>query len=214
MNPILWEIPILTLVVSCWNRIGMGSQYCGYLELALEAIFLGVFENDSYSAVVFYCHFPDLLLAQHSTFLWRMYRKPIDFVEEIKTGMADLILVNSNFTASTFANTFKHLNAKGIRPATLYPAVNVDQFNEPSSFNMNFLSINRFERKKNIELVISAFAMLHSPEGVLKHQDITNASLTVAGEHLFVYDFFIVDRYYGDVTFSINCHDKLIDPTQ
>ncbi|KAF1883710.1 hypothetical protein Lal_00012627 [Lupinus albus] len=28
----------------------MGSQYCGYLELALEAIFLGVFESDSYSA--------------------------------------------------------------------------------------------------------------------------------------------------------------------
>ncbi|KAE9615838.1 hypothetical protein Lalb_Chr04g0259501 [Lupinus albus] len=51
MNPILWEIPILTLVVSCWNRIGMGSQYCGYLELTLEAIFLGVFKNDSYSAV-------------------------------------------------------------------------------------------------------------------------------------------------------------------
>ncbi|KAF1881014.1 hypothetical protein Lal_00023045 [Lupinus albus] len=50
MNPILWEIPILTLVVNCWNRIGMRSQYCGYLELALEAIFLGVFENDSYSA--------------------------------------------------------------------------------------------------------------------------------------------------------------------
>ncbi|KAF1867007.1 hypothetical protein Lal_00049434 [Lupinus albus] len=42
---------ILALVVSCWNRIGMGSQYCGYLELALEAIFLGVFESDSYSAV-------------------------------------------------------------------------------------------------------------------------------------------------------------------
>jgi alpha-1,3/alpha-1,6-mannosyltransferase len=48
-------------------------------------------------------------------------------------GMADSILVNSNFTASTFANTFKHLDAKGIRPAVLYPAVNVDQFNEPTS---------------------------------------------------------------------------------
>jgi len=48
-------------------------------------------------------------------------------------GMADLVLVNSNFTASTFANTFKHLDAKGIRPAVLYPAVNVDQFNEPTS---------------------------------------------------------------------------------
>ncbi|RYQ96521.1 hypothetical protein Ahy_B08g092304 isoform D [Arachis hypogaea] len=87
------------------------------------------------------------------------------------SGMADLILVNSNFTASTFANTFIHLNAKGIRPAVLYPAVNVDQFKEPSSFKLNFLSINRFERKKNIELAILAFAMLHSPE----------ASLTVAG---------------------------------
>ncbi|TKY49184.1 Alpha-1,3/1,6-mannosyltransferase ALG2 [Spatholobus suberectus] len=131
--------------------------------------------------VVFYCHFPDLLLAQHSTFIRRMYRKPIDYVEEITTGMADLILVNSNFTASTFANTFKYLDAKGIRPAVLYPAVNVDQFNEPSSFKLNFLSINRFERKKNIQLAISAFAMLHSPEGVLKHKDITNASLTIAG---------------------------------
>ncbi|KAL1308326.1 hypothetical protein AAHE18_17G098100 [Arachis hypogaea] len=89
----------------------------------------------------------------------------------LTSGMADLILVNSNFTASTFANTFIHLNAKGIRPAVLYPAVNVDQFKEPSSFKLNFLSINRFERKKNIELAISAFAMLHSPE----------ASLTIAG---------------------------------
>lgn len=47
--------------------------------------------------------------------------------------MADLILVNSKFTASTFANTFKHLNARGIQPAVLYPAVNVDQFEEPKS---------------------------------------------------------------------------------
>ncbi|KAH1218329.1 Alpha-1,3/1,6-mannosyltransferase ALG2 [Glycine max] len=129
--------------------------------------------------VVFYCHFPDLLLAQHSTFIRRMYRKPIDYAEEITTGIADLILVNSKFTASTFANTFKYLDAKGIRPAVLYPAVNVDQFNEPSSFKLNFLSINRFERKKNIQLAISAFAMLNSPEGVLKHKDITNASLTI-----------------------------------
>uniref|UniRef100_A0A2N9I7P0 Alpha-1,3/1,6-mannosyltransferase ALG2 n=1 Tax=Fagus sylvatica TaxID=28930 RepID=A0A2N9I7P0_FAGSY len=66
--------------------------------------------------VVFYCHFPDLLLAQHTTVLRRIYRKPIDFIEEITTGMADMILVNSRFTASTFANTFKRLHARGIRP--------------------------------------------------------------------------------------------------
>lgn len=47
--------------------------------------------------------------------------------------MADLILVNSKFTASTFARTFKSLNAFGIRPAVLYPAVNLDQFKDPNS---------------------------------------------------------------------------------
>lgn len=47
--------------------------------------------------------------------------------------MADLILVNSRFTASTFAKTFKHLHARGIRPSVLYPAVNVDQFEKPTT---------------------------------------------------------------------------------
>ncbi|CDP06023.1 unnamed protein product [Coffea canephora] len=112
--------------------------------------------------VVFYCHFPDLLLAQHTTLLRRIYRIPIDLLEEKTTGIADLILVNSKFTASTFARTFKGLNAFGIRPAVLYPAVNLDQFKEPNSIKLNFLSINRFERKKNIELAISAFAMLQN----------------------------------------------------
>ncbi|KAH7843322.1 hypothetical protein Vadar_015168 [Vaccinium darrowii] len=132
--------------------------------------------------IVFYCHFPDMLLAQHTTVLRRMYRKPIDFVEEITTGMADLILVNSKFTASTFAKTFKNLDARGIKPDVLYPAVNLDQFDEPHTSKLNFLSINRFERKKNIELAISAFAMLHKLEGnVLQGHNVTDATLTVAG---------------------------------
>lgn len=132
--------------------------------------------------VVFYCHFPDLLLAQHNTVLRRIYRKPIDFIEEITTGMADMILVNSRFTASTFANTFKHLHTRGLRPAVLYPAVNVDQFDEPHSNKLNFLSINRFERKKNIDLAISAFAMLHNLEGdVHQNSNLDDASLTIAG---------------------------------
>ncbi|CAN1152437.1 Alpha-1,3/1,6-mannosyltransferase ALG2 [Linum perenne] len=130
--------------------------------------------------VIFYCHFPDLLLAQHTTTLRRLYRKPIDFVEEITTGMADMILVNSKFTASMFARTFRHLHSKGIRPAVLYPAVNLDQFDEPHSFKLNFLSINRFEKKKNIELAISAFAKLHTVNELTDNQ-LKDASLTVAG---------------------------------
>ncbi|KAJ0046707.1 hypothetical protein Pint_04758 [Pistacia integerrima] len=129
--------------------------------------------------VLFYCHFPDLLLAQHSTLLRRIYRKPIDFVEEITTGMADLILVNSKFTSTTFANTFKRLCAREIFPAVLYPAVNVDQFDEPRSNKLNFLSVNRFERKKNIDLALSAFVMLQNLEGDHKIPDVT---LTIAGK--------------------------------
>ncbi|KAH9779042.1 GDP-Man:Man(1)GlcNAc(2)-PP-Dol alpha-1,3-mannosyltransferase [Citrus sinensis] len=47
--------------------------------------------------------------------------------------MADVILVNSKFTATTFANTFKKLHARGIHPVVLYPAVNVYQFDKPHS---------------------------------------------------------------------------------
>ncbi|CAN6484694.1 unnamed protein product [Victoria cruziana] len=126
--------------------------------------------------IVFYCHFPDMLLAQHSTLLRRIYRKPIDMLEEATTGMADLILVNSKFTAATFARTFTSLHSRGIRPAVLYPAVNVEQFSKPETYRLNFLSINRFERKKNIELAISAFSILSSTEDF--H---TRASLTIAG---------------------------------
>ncbi|PSR96447.1 Alpha-1,3/1,6-mannosyltransferase [Actinidia chinensis var. chinensis] len=138
--------------------------------------------------VVFYCHFPDLLLAQHTTVLRRIYRKPIDLLEEITTGMADLILVNSKFTASTFANTFKHLDTRGIKPTVLYPAVNVAQFDEPHSSRLNFLSINRFERKKNIDLAISAFAMLHTLEGDVHGRNVADATLTVAGKSLCGFD--------------------------
>ncbi|KAK6132476.1 hypothetical protein DH2020_033776 [Rehmannia glutinosa] len=146
------------------------------------SVVISLMKMKKLSKVVFYCHFPDMLLAQHTTILRRIYRKPIDFLEEITTGMADLILVNSKFTASTFAKTFKRLSSRGVRPAVLYPAVNVNQFDEPNATKLSFLSINRFERKKNIELAISAFAMLYtSQEDFLKGDNKNELSLIVAG---------------------------------
>ncbi|KAJ1702892.1 hypothetical protein LUZ63_002671 [Rhynchospora breviuscula] len=127
--------------------------------------------------VVFYCHFPDLLLAKHTTMLRKLYRKPIDMIEEVTTGMANLILVNSNFTANTFATTFSSLNRKGIKPSVLYPAVSLGQFDRSCSYKLNFLSINRFERKKNLQLAISAFALFRSLGGA----DVSDATLTIAG---------------------------------
>eukprot|EP00252_Welwitschia_mirabilis_P011301 TRINITY_DN25428_c0_g1_i1.p1 TRINITY_DN25428_c0_g1~~TRINITY_DN25428_c0_g1_i1.p1 ORF type:complete len:416 (-),score=81.60 TRINITY_DN25428_c0_g1_i1:105-1352(-) len=112
------------------------------------------------SKVIFYCHFPDLLLAKHTTKLRQIYRKPIDTLEEKTTGMADLILVNSKFTKSVFGGTFKSLHKKGLSPRVVYPAVDVNQFKKHTTYLPKFLSINRFERKKNIELAIAAFASL------------------------------------------------------
>lgn len=48
--------------------------------------------------VIFYCHFPDQLLTERKSWLKRLYRFPLDWLEEKTTGLADKVLVNSNFT--------------------------------------------------------------------------------------------------------------------
>ena len=50
--------------------------------------------------VLFYCHFPDMLLTQRKSALKKLYRVPIDWLEERTTGMADRVLVNSKFTGN------------------------------------------------------------------------------------------------------------------
>lgn len=36
--------------------------------------------------ILFYCHFPDMLLTQRKSFLKRIYRLPLDWLEEYTTG--------------------------------------------------------------------------------------------------------------------------------
>ncbi|BGO99960.1 Alpha-1,3-mannosyltransferase-like protein [Rhodotorula toruloides] len=135
------------------------------------------------SRVVFYCHFPDLLLASgpHGTStphdprsgrpfsfgneLRSFYRIPIDLLEEETTGQADKILVNSEFTAQVFARTFQNLRRI---PRVVYPAVDVSQYGgevqveEKDKWMLSdkptLISINRFEGKKDIALAVEAFA--------------------------------------------------------
>lgn len=42
--------------------------------------------------VLFYCHFPDQLLTQRKSALKKLYRAPIDWLEERTTGMADMVI--------------------------------------------------------------------------------------------------------------------------
>lgn len=120
----------------------------------------------SNAAVLFYCHFPDLLLAtKASSPLRRLYRAPVNFLEEFSTGLAHGVVVNSRFTADVFAKTFASLYRKGAHPAVVYPAVAMatatsSRERQPATANapVVFLSVNRFERKKNLELALRAFA--------------------------------------------------------
>lgn len=136
--------------------------------------------------ILFYCHFPDLLLTKRDSFLKRLYRAPIDWVEEYTTGMADCILVNSQFTAAIFKKTFKSLSH--MDPAVLYPSLNVTSFDSavpeklddlvPKGKKFLFLSINRYERKKNLTLALEALVELR---GRLTSQDWDKVHLIMAG---------------------------------
>ncbi|XP_023139981.1 alpha-1,3/1,6-mannosyltransferase ALG2 isoform X1 [Amphiprion ocellaris] len=122
--------------------------------------------------VLFYCHFPDQLLTQRKSALKKLYRAPIDWMEERTTGMADMILVNSQFTAGIFRETFRSLS--GVQTDVLYPSLNTRTFDQlsaeaqglegllPEGTSCLFLSLNRYERKKNLGLALEALAALRS----------------------------------------------------
>ena len=124
---------------------------------------------------LFYCHFPDQLLAKKGGLLKTVYRLPFNLIEQLSTGMADKIVVNSNFTKSVFQKTFRMLGEKLASVEVVYPCVDTDtRVNELMTsqdkkfFDTNFkssvsddteflLSVNRFERKKDIQLAIKSF---------------------------------------------------------
>lgn len=123
-----------------------------------------IFQWFSRAKIIFYCHFPDQLLAQRKSRAKALYRQPIDWLEEKTTGRADTIYVNSKFTRGVFASTFRTISTV---PDVLYPSLNFSAFDitpPPCPIDIKkrfvFLSINRFERKKNVLLAIEALAQL------------------------------------------------------
>jgi alpha-1,3/alpha-1,6-mannosyltransferase len=128
--------------------------------------------------VLFYCHFPDQLLAKRGSLLKALYRLPFDWIESWSTGCSDGILVNSRFTKGVFSETFPLL--KGRDPAVVYPSVDTSTPSDVDDGEVLWggervlLSINRFERKKDIGLAIRAYARL--PDEVRK-----GSRLVIAG---------------------------------
>ncbi|KAI0131341.1 glycosyltransferase family 4 protein [Daldinia grandis] len=120
--------------------------------------------------VLFYCHFPDLLLAQGRQRWWkRAYRVPFDAWEQWSMSFADAVAVNSEFTKGVVGRTWPRLLEGGMELQVVYPCVDtrekdMREHGKPLWNGKKFLlSINRFERKKDIALAIRAFAGL-SPQ--------------------------------------------------
>ncbi|KAM6500981.1 glycosyltransferase family 4 protein [Amanita muscaria] len=165
------------LHLTCYLLLPWAFTYDVYFvdQLSTCVPFLRLFGG---TRVVFYCHFPDKLLAngafvqgkpnRPASLLKRLYRYPMDWLEEVTTRQADVILSNSKFTARVFKSYFKSINH---HPRVVYPGINLSAYQadvDPShpdlvsviSDQPTLLSLNRFEKKKNVALAINAFALL------------------------------------------------------
>ncbi|KAG4032773.1 hypothetical protein MFRU_006g02370 [Monilinia fructicola] len=162
---------------------------CAYLTSELSDLKPDAFFVDQLSAglpwlryfypntrIFFYCHFPDLLLAQGRThWLKRAYRKPFDSLEQWSMSFAESIAVNSGFTKGVVEQVFPDL-AKEKDLQIVHPCVDVNPKKTETKDDIVsvwqdrniLLSINRFEKKKDIGLAIKAYAGLgkHGRKGV------------------------------------------------
>ena len=118
--------------------------------------------------ILFYCHFPDLLLVKNRTKWWkRIWRLAFDWLEGWGMRRADRVLVNSAFTRGVVEQFWSGLGGeRGL--GIVYPCVdtrkdgakNLEETKELWRGKKVILSINRFERKKEVGLAIKAFAKL------------------------------------------------------
>ena len=140
------------------------------------------------SRLIFYCHYPDVLLCvDRGSLIKRMYRYPFDMLERYTTSVCDVLLVNSEFTAKTLRDTFPDTK-QDIQ--VLYPPIDTTAKvpnKPPQSFPPELskqqpylLSLNRYERKKDLALVIESYAEFIGSKGS-KPAAVTSPLLVVAG---------------------------------
>lgn len=155
-----WAIVRMTYL-SCVVVLRHGPFDVIFCDLVAHA--LPVLRALSTARLVFYCHFPDQLLTPTRQGWYRWYRVPIDFLEARAMGKADRILVNSQFTAEIFLQTFPLCR---VVPEVVYPgvaAISGEIAREtPQEGEILLLSINRYERKKNVMLALEALALLRT----------------------------------------------------
>lgn len=136
--------------------------------------------------IVFYCHHPDKLLTSEGGLLKKLYRAPLNWLEELTTAQADKVLVNSKYTARVYQDAFQKIKDL---PDICYPSINTEFFNATTPQPLKeivpvgtdkfvFLSINRYERKKNLKLALRALEHL---KHIVSESDWNRVHLIMAG---------------------------------
>ena len=141
-------------------------------QLSAGIPFLRWFWEDT--KILFYCHFPDLLLVQgRKSWYKTIWRVGFDWIEGWGIRGADRVVVNSGFTKGVVEGVWPGLGGK-IGVGVVYPCVDTQQASadvakEDEGQDMwkskkVLLSINRFDEKKNIDLAVKAFAGLKAAD--------------------------------------------------
>lgn len=178
---------------------GRCQALCAYIRMIYLTIVFILFYKNKYKAdlyfidlipisvpflklakanVIYYCHHPDLLASPSGNNIKKLYRMPIDWMEMKATALADIILVNSEYTASIFKKTFPEIK-KPIQ--ILYPTIAasyqesvkiikekkqiyeiVPQIESHRGDLFIFLSINRYHPAKRLEFAVDGMEKLHS----------------------------------------------------
>lgn len=140
------------------------------------------FHYFSDAKILFYCHFPDQLMTSRTNIIKKIYRLPFDLLEQMTISASDCIAVNSKFTRSMYKKTFNFLKNE---PEVVYPCVELGEepVDETDKVLLKhligpkdrfYLSINRFQKKKDIDLALKAFALSSESKDV-------NVKLLVCG---------------------------------
>ena len=123
--------------------------------------------------ILFYCHFPDQLLARRDAkgvigLITSVYRFVFDHFEVWTMTAADSVVVNSKFTKTVVSETLGKVIGDDAK--VIYPCVDTSEKSIPQEKTKLwegkkiFLSINRFEGKKGVDLAIRAFHGLTEQE--------------------------------------------------
>lgn len=193
-------------VVGDWlprSIFGRMTAFCSHIRMIWAALYMLLFLSSSSALLpelaivdgvstplplflwagipsIFYCHFPDLLLVSgktKSSALGWIYRMLIDATEELTTGCATMIMVNSEFTKEAFRSSFPLLCGL-VDPVVVYPTLEGegnDSSGPPPDYLSRrgddfckntrlFVSLNRYERKKRIELALEALSLLRTDQ--------------------------------------------------